>query len=350
MAAQNESPQRLIVGPWSHVGMRGDASYTLDADFGRDSVWGVQRYFAEQLRFFEAYLRDGGAPLDDPPVRIFVMGGGSGRRTAQGKLDHGGRWRDEHEWPLARAEAQTWHLGGDGSLSREAAAAAGARRFTYDPEHPVPTIGGNYCAVGELPSDGPGIEPMWARLLNPTLRLRNVLTPGPADQKEAPEFFAAREPYPRLSARADVLVYASEPLAEPVEVTGRAVVHLRVSSSAVDTDFTAKLVDVYPPNEDYPEGYDFLVCDSLIRCRYRNGFEREELMEPGQEYDVTIPLPPTSNLFAAGHRIRIDVSSSNFPRLDRNPNTGEPIGRHTQTVVAEQTVHGGRVVLPVIPQ
>jgi putative CocE/NonD family hydrolase len=349
MAAKNETPQRLIVGPWSHVGMRGDATWTLDVDFGPDSVWGVQHYFEEQLRFFEAYLREDGKPLSGPPVRIFVMGGGSGRRTALGKLDHGGRWRDEQEWPLARTTPETWYLGSDGLLSREQPAESEPRRFTYDPAQPVPTIGGNYCAVGELPADGPGIEPMWARLLNPTLRLRNVLTPGPADQKESPEFFASREPYPRLAERPDVLVYQTEPLAGPVEVTGRATVHLRISSSAPDTDFTAKLVDVYPPNEDYPDGYDLLLCDSIIRCRYRNGFEREELMEPGEQYDVSILLPPTSNLFPAGHRIRIDVSSSNFPRLDRNPNTGEPMGRHTHEVVAENAVHAGSVVLPVIP-
>jgi putative CocE/NonD family hydrolase len=214
----------------------------------------------------------------------------------------------------------------------------------------VPTIGGNYCAVGELPADGPGMEPMWARLLNPVLRLRNVLTPGAADQRESPEFFASRAPYPRLSERPDVLVYASEPLPEPLEVTGRVEVRLRVASSAPDTDFTAKLVDVHPPNEDYPDGYDMLLCDSIIRCRYRNGFDHEELMEPGEEVEVTILLPPTSNLFDAGHRIRVDVSSSNFPRLDRNPNTGEPIGRHTRMEVAEQTVFGGEAVLPVIPR
>jgi putative CocE/NonD family hydrolase len=190
---------------------------------------------------------------------------------------------------------------------------------------------------------------MWARLLNPTLRLRNVLTPGPADQKESPEFFASSEPYPRLSDRADVLVYQSEPLTEAIEVTGRATVRLRISSSVLDTDFTAKLVDVCPPNEDYPDGYDLLICDSIIRCRYRNGFETEELMEPGTVYDVEIQLPPTSSLFAVGHRLRVDVSSSNFPRLDRNPNTGEPIGRHTHEIVAENAVHSGSIVLPVIP-
>jgi hypothetical protein len=175
------------------------------------------------------------------------------------------------------------------------------------------------------------------------------MTPGPADQVESEAYFTARQPGRRLSARPDVLVYETEPLEERVEVTGRPVVRLRIASSAVDTDFTAKLIDVYPPNEDYPDGYDMLISDSIIRCRYRNGFEREELMEPGTEYEVTILLPPSSNLFAAGHRIRVDVSSSNFPRLERNPNTGEPIGRHTHTVEADQTVFGGTVELPVIP-
>jgi uncharacterized protein len=176
------------------------------------------------------------------------------------------------------------------------------------------------------------------------------MTPGPADQVESEAYFTARVPGRRLSDRADVLVYETEPLAEPVEVTGRGEVTLRIASSAVDTDFTAKLIDVYPPGDDYPDGYDMLINDSIIRCRYRNGFDSEELMEPGAEYEVRILLPPTSNLFAAGHRIRVDVSSSNFPRLERNPNTGEPIGRHTRMVAAEQTVFGGHVVLPVIPR
>jgi uncharacterized protein len=352
MQAKNEAPQRLIVGPWSHVGMRGDATFTLDVDFGEDARWGVRRYFEEQLAYFSRWLPDDapGHPADEAPVRIFVMGGGSGRRTEQGKLDHGGRWRDEQEWPLARAVPTTFHLHGDGSLSTEAPPAGdGSRTFVYDPEDPVPTIGGLYCAVGELPAVGEGLEPAWMRLLNPALLLRNIMTPGPADQVESEDYFTSRVPGRRLSERDDVLVYRTEPLARDVEVTGRAVVRLRISSSAVDTDFTAKLVDVHPPNEDYPDGYDMLVNDSIVRCRYRNGFEAEELMEPGTEYEVEISLPPTSNLFAAGHRIRVDVSSSNFPRLERNPNTGEPIGRHTRMVTAENSVHGGTVVLPVIP-
>jgi putative CocE/NonD family hydrolase len=357
MVNQSSSPQRLIVGPWSHVGMRGDATYTLDVDFGEAARWGVRHYFEQQLEFFNRWLPDEatGHPADEAPVKIFVMGGGSGRKTELGKLDHGGRWRDEHEWPPARAVPTTYYLHGDGSLRLDAPPAdGGPRRFTYDPENPVPTIGGNYCAVGELPPAGEGMEPAWMRLLNPALLLRNIMTPGPADQKESAEFFTAREPYRRLSERDDVLVYQTEPLVEAVEVTGPVEVELWIASSAVDTDFTAKLVDVYPPNEDYPEGYDMLINDSLIRTRFRDGFEHEVLMEPGTAYGVNLRLPPTSNLFAAGHRIRVDVSSSNFPRLERNPNTGEPVGRHTKMIKAEQTVFSdaarpSRVVLPVVP-
>ncbi len=357
MTEKNSAPARLVVGPWSHVGMRGDATYCHEVDFGLQSVWGVQRYFEEQLDFFDRWLPDDatGQPLAEAPVRIFVMGGGSGRKTAGGKLDHGGRWREEQEWPLARAVTTPFYLHGDGGLStEEPAAGALPRMFTFDPAHPVPTLGGLYCSIGELPADGPGMEPAWARLLNPVLRLRDLLTPGPVDQKESPAFFGSEPPYPRLSERPDVLVFETDPLTEPIEVTGPMEVRLWVSSSAVDTDFTAKVVDVHPANEDYPEGFDMLLNDSIIRCRYREGFDREVFLEPGVPVPVTITLPPTSNLFDVGHRIRVDISSSNWPRLDVNPNTGEPMGRHTHQVVAEQTVYldaerPSHILLPVIP-
>jgi putative CocE/NonD family hydrolase len=357
MADRNAAPQRLVIGPWSHVGMRGDATFCHDVDFGPQSVWGVGRYFEEQLEFFSRWLPDdaSGHPEHEAPVRIFVMGGGSGRKTAEGKLDHGGRWREEQEWPLARAIETPFYLHVDGSLSAEPSSGkAEPLRYSFDPAHPVPTIGGLYCAIGELPAEGAGMEQAWARFLNPVLRLRDLLTPGPADQKESPAYFGSEEPYPRISERPDVLVFQTEPLEEPVEVTGPVRVRLWVSSSAVDTDFTAKLVDVHPANDDYPEGYDMLLNDSVIRCRYRDGFEREVFMEQGVVYPVTITLPPTSNLFDVGHRIRLDVSSSNWPRLDVNPNTGEPMGRHTHRVVAEQSVHAdadhpSHVLLPVVP-
>jgi putative CocE/NonD family hydrolase len=195
---------------------------------------------------------------------------------------------------------------------------------------------------------------MWTRFLNPVLRLRNVLSPGPAHQAETPEVFGARPPYPALAERPDVLVFQTEPLQESVEVTGPALVRLWVGSTVPDTDFTAKLVDVYPPSDDYPRGYHMNLSDSLIRCRFREGWDREVFMEPGGVYAVEIALPPTSNLFAAGHRIRLDVSSSNFPRLDVNSNTGEPVGRHTHQRAAHQTVyadaeHPSHVVLPIVP-
>lgn len=361
MAAKNASPQRLIVGPWSHVGMRGESPVTHDVDFGKDSVWGVDRYFEEQRRFFDRWLRDEDDPKrlstsdDRPPVEIFVMGGGSGRRTSAGHLDHGGGWRGEHEWPIARRVETRFYLHGDGRLSElPPDGGVAPRSYRYDPADPVPTIGGNYAAVGELPAEGAAMEAAWARFLSPVLRLRNIMTPGPADQVETAEYFTAQHPYQRLSQRADVLVYQTEPLASPVEVTGPITVKLWVSSSAVDTDFTAKLVDVYPPNEDYPDGYDLLLCDSVIRTRFREGFDREVFLEPDQVVPVTISLPPTSNLFALNHRIRLDVSSSNFPRLERNPNTGEPIGRHTRMLVADQRVFSdadrpSHVVLPIVP-
>jgi putative CocE/NonD family hydrolase len=357
MARRNTAPQRLVVGPWSHVGMRGDASYTLDVDFGPESVWGVQRYFEEQLRFFDRWLRDAPNGVEDePPVRIFVMGGGSGRRLPSGKLDHGGRWRTEREWPLERTRWTTYYLHADGAL-REEPPAPGVSPLTYDfdPAHPVPSIGGLLCQIAELPEEGASDqESAWTRFLNPVLRLRNVLAPGPAHQKEEPGIFGAREPWPLLRDRPDVLAFESQPLVEPVELTGPITVHLWIASSAPDTDFTAKLVDVYPPSEDYPDGYHLGLCDSVIRCRYREGWEREVFLEPGVPARVTIALPPTSNLFAAGHRIRLDISSSCFPRLDVNPNTGEPMGRHTHHVVAHQTVfvdadRPSHVVLPVVP-
>ena len=352
MAAQNTAPQRLVIGPWSHVGMRGDATFCHEVDFGPDSVWGVDRYFAEQLEYFSRWLPDdaGGQPADEAPIRIFVMGGGSGRRTAEGKLDHGGRWRDEHEWPLARAVETALYLHGDGALSVHAPPTVAApRQFTYDPAHPVPTVGGIYCAVGELPSEGPGMEPAWSRFLHPVLRLRDVMTPGPADQREAEQFFGSEAPYRRLSERPDVLVFETEPLTEAIEVTGAIEVHLWISSSALDTDFTAKLIDVRP------DGYAMNLLDGIIRARYRDSASDPVPMEPGTPYRFTIDLWATSNVFLPGHRIRLEVSSSNFPRFDRNLNTGAPFGEGSAGVPARQSVYHQAdrpscVILPVIPR
>lgn len=356
MAEQNSTPQRLVMGPWNHVGMRGDSSFTGDVDFGSDSVWGVSRYFEEQRRFFDAWLRDESSGKEDgPPVSIFVMGGGTGRKTDEGKYHHGGRWCREWEWPLARTRSIQYHFHSQGLLSTdEPDEESSPLSFTYDPTNPVPTIGGSLCGIMELPEDDGDLDQMWSRFLSPVTRLRNIVIPGPAHQRESADVFGANSPYQLLADRPDVLVFQTSPLEEDLEVTGSAIVTLWISSSAPDTDFTAKLIDLAPSNDDYPDGYAMNLVDSVIRTRYRNSWEQEELMEPGAVYRVQIPLPPTSNLFQAGHRIRIDISSSNFPRLDLNPNTGESMGRHTHAVPARNTVYMDKqrpsgVLLPTIP-
>jgi len=140
-----------------------------------------------------------------------------------------------------------------------------------------------------------------------------------------------------LSTRNDILVFQTSPLDEDLEVVGPVTVKLFVSSSAPDTDFTAKLVDVYPPSADYPAGFDLNLTDGIVRARYRKSLEKAELMKPGEVTEVSIELYPTANLFKKGHRVRLDVSSSNFPRFDVNPNTGEPLNNHRRTAVAVNT-------------
>ena len=171
-------------------------------------------------------------------------------------------------------------------------------------------------------------------------RVEQIVVAGGWDQREREGLYGAKPPFNApLSTRHDVLVFQTERLERDVEVTGPIEVNLWVSSDAPDTDFTAKLIDVYPPNEDYPDGFALNISDSIFRMRYRDSWEKPSLMSAGGIYPVTIVLYPTSNVFAKGHRIRLDVSSSNFPRFDVNPNTGEPLGRNTHTHAALNTVH-----------
>jgi predicted acyl esterase len=324
-----------------------------DVDFGPAAHWGDAVYNQERLRWFDRWLKDRPTGIaDDPPVRIFVMGGGDGRRSAEGHLRHGGAWRSEREWPLARTRYTTFYLQPGGGLSNELPPAdALPVRFRHDPERPVPTIGGAVTGFYELVPPTPGMNLAY---LTPRAQMRSIVQDGPSHQKEEPGILATRPPHPPLAARSDVLVFQTAPLAEDVEITGPIRVKLWIASSAVDTDFTAKLLDVYPSSVDYPSGYHLNLVDSIIRTRYRDSWEKEELMRPGEVYAVQISLPPTSNLFKAGHRIRLDVASSNFPRFDVNPNTGEPVGRHTHSIVALNTVYLDRarpsqVILPIIP-
>ncbi|MGH2597873.1 MAG: CocE/NonD family hydrolase [Dehalococcoidia bacterium] len=333
LSRRKTKPVRLILGPWTH-GNR-SVTHAGDVDFGPEATLDghlAADYLELRRRWFDRWARDiDNGVAEEPPVRIFVMGGGSGRRTAEGRLEHGGRWRDEADWPLPGTRFTSYYLHGDGTLSPEAPAAQMApRAYTYDPRHPVPTIGGT------ISSGAP------------------VMEGGAFDQREEPRFFGSRPPYLPLATRPDVLVFQTPPLAEDLEVTGPIVVRLWVASDCPDTDFTAKLIDVHPPNEDYPQGFAMNLTDGILRMRYRNSWEQPSLMTPGEVYEITITPFPTSNLFVRGHRIRLDISSSNFPHFDINPNTGGPEGTDQSVRVATNTVYVDRgrpsqVVLPVIP-
>ena len=357
MAKKNTSPQRLILGPWNHVSMRGKgASFVGDVDFGPTANWGDEVLNAERFRWFDRWLKgvETGVENDDP-VRIFVMGGGEGDFDAAGRIRHGGGWRVEQEWPLDRAVETAYYLSADGGLGVSSPIAdSGETSWVHDPENPVPSISGNVTGFYEwivLPDDLDGAY------VPQRARMRSLIPDGPIHQKERESTVvpADRESgTPALLAdRADVNVFQTEPLEADVEVTGSMMVNLWISSDAIDTDFTAKLIDVYPPSEEYPEGFHLPLEDSIRRARFRDGFASEELMTPEEVYELQIELPPVSNRFVKGHRIRVDISSSNFPRFDVNPNTGEPIGRHTRTQKATNTVytdrdHSSHIVLPIV--
>ena len=294
--------QRLLVGPWGHIGYSLPTSDGCgDLDFGPEAEID---FMEMQKRWFGHWLKgeDTGI-MDEAPVRIFVMGEN--------------RWRDEQEWPLARTEYTPWYLhsggsanslNGDGALSPESPAIEPPDRYVYDPNDPVPSLGGN-----------------------------NLIIPrGAFDQRPA-------------EVRDDVLVYTGEVLSEDLEVTGPLRVTLWATSSAVDTDFTAKLVDVYP------DGYAQNLQDGMIRARYRDSASDPKLLTPGQAYRYEIDLWATSHVFLAGHSIRIEISSSCFPRFDRNPNTGTPVESESNLVPAAQMVlhdaqHPSYITLPVIPR
>lgn len=294
--------QRFLVGPWPHTANPGQK--TGDLDFGPQAKIDLDRL---QLRWLDYWLKgvDDGI-LSEPPVRIFAMG--------QNK------WRTEDQWPPARMQPVKYYLhsggranslSGDGTLSTTLADREAYDRFVYSPENPVRTKGGS------LPGTTPALEP------------------GPFDQRD-------------VEQREDVLVYTSDAVTAELEVTGPLTVTLYASSSAKDTDFTAKLLDVHP------DGRTYNLADGIVRARYRESNQTPTFIEPGRVYAYTIDLVATSNVFLKGHRIRLEISSSNFPRFDRNPNTGQPFGQDAQLTTATQIIYHDRarpsqLVLPVVP-
>jgi putative CocE/NonD family hydrolase len=298
--------QRLVVAIGGHSGWGrkvGDVDFGPDAPFDENELvleWYDYLFLGKQNQFADAAH----------PVKVFVMGKNE--------------WRSFSAWPPPEAKSTKYSLRsigrantaeGTGRLIREGewyeARSDSADHFTYDPANPVPTVGGPLCC------DAPH------------------LPPGPRDQKD-------------VEARPDVLVYSTEPLQQDVNVTGPVTFEFYASSTAVDTDFTAKLVDVYP------DGFARNVTEGILRASYRDSNTTSTLLVPGKIYKLTIDMAATSNVFLKGHKIRLEISSSNFPRFDRNLNTGKSAAESGEFVNATQTIyhdgaHPTALILPIIP-
>jgi putative CocE/NonD family hydrolase len=268
-----------------------------------------------------------------PPVRFFMMGGGDGKRGAGGRLNHGGRWLASDCWPPKGVVSKPIYLADGGKLSfREPTEKQSSRTYRYDPRNTVSSNG--RCIVPFGPSARAGFRGM-----------------GPRDQMDLETLPGHGTPGKPIAERADVLTYQSAPLTKELRIAGDLAVCLWVSSDAPDTDFFVKLIDLYPSSPDYPQGYAFPVSEGILRARYRESFERPVLLQPGQLYRLRIPLEPAANLFKTGHRIRVDICSSNFPNFDINPNTGNPNDRQPRiavNTVYHQLDHASFIELPVL--
>jgi len=294
--------QRLLVTIGGHAGSSqkiGDLDFGPAAPFDEDAI---------TLDWYDHLFKNLANQFAGPKrVKIFVMGSN--------------QWRDEDDWPLARARDTRYFLHsagkantatGDGFLSTTPPQSENADKLTYDPANPAPTVGGPLCCDSTR------------------------LQPGPRDQKE-------------VEVRQDVLVYSTPALADDLEVTGPVHVELFANSSTRDTDFTAKLVDVSP------DGSADNVTEGIIRGRYRNSQQTPDPIKPGETYRFTIDLWSTSNLFRRGHRLRLEISSSNFPRFDRNTNTGDDLAHATRLVSAVNTIRHDKeypsaLILPIVPK
>jgi hypothetical protein len=305
-------PNRVLMGPWSHE--EEVETFRGDVDLGPASVTVIREH---DLAFYDRFLKDEADGWDDrPPLELFVMGANE--------------WRGEHEWPLARTEFTPWYLhsggrantlSGDGRLGLDAPGnGEPADHYSYDPEDPVPTVGGNNS------------------VLTMTQGAQTPILPGPRDQRV-------------LERRDDVLCYTSEELDRDLDVVGPIEMVLYAASSAKDTDFIVRLSDVYP------NGKAIFLAEGMLRARYRGSAAGEsvELLEPNEVAEYRIRCYPAANVFRRGHRLRLDVTSSSFPRFSRNLNTGEDVGTGTRMQVAHQTVlhtsaYPSHVLLPVLPE
>ncbi|MDO9765992.1 CocE/NonD family hydrolase [Glaesserella parasuis] len=249
-------------------------------------------------------------------IQVFMMGGGSGKKDEQGKMQHGGEWIYSTAYPFPESTSQKWYLQKDMRL-RQSLSEPAIHRFQSDPNNPVPTIG------GAITSGKP------------------VFVGGAFDQRELPDFFGSKQNNLPLSARHDVLVYQTDILEEDITLVGEVKIKLFIDSDAPDADFTAKLIDVYPPNEDYPQGYAMNITDGILRARYRESWREPKLLKQGEIVEVTIRPFESCNIFKKGHRLRLDIAGSNFPHFDCNPNSGEPEGFASVKRIATNQIHIG---------
>ncbi|MGQ9486571.1 MAG: CocE/NonD family hydrolase [Armatimonadota bacterium] len=288
--------QKLVMGPWTHSVFQEKAGELTYPNAKNPPVTAHDMW-----KWFDHYLKGVDNGIDrEPAVVYYVMGDVTDRKAP------GNEWRTANRWPPVDATPTPFYLHPNRSLSVQKPAQGGMLGYTYDPNDPVPTVGGP----------------------------RLTLPAGAMDQRQ-------------VESRPDVLVFTSEPLREPLEVTGRVKVVLWASSDAPDTDFVAKLCDVYP------DGRSFNVCEGTLRARFREGFTKEKLMEPGRVYRFEIDLWSTSIVFNKGHRIRVHVTSSNAPAFDPNPNTGEPFRASERTRPAHNTIYmdarrASHILLPVV--
>ena len=345
--------QFLMIGPGIHGGPNFDSRYCGDVDMGPKATIAnnlAKNRHAMMLAFYDRWLKGIANEFDTAPkIRIFVMGGGGGGKTAEGRLLHGGDWRTLPNWPPPQSTPTDFYLQPAGKLSAGSPPAQdqAASTFVFNPDKPLPTIAGNVSSLTEnLP-----LSPL-VKMPDPTTHRRAIVIQGAADQVTRSDLHCEAPFGVPLAQRADVLVFETEPLAEPIAVIGDVEVELFLSSTSPDTDLFAMLLDIYPASKDWPSGYRMNITDGLMRVRYRESMAKPKLMTPGEVVKVRFPLYPTANLFDRGHRIQLLVSSSSFPRFDVNPNTGEPIGRHTRTFVSYNSIHhssnhASRLILPV---
>jgi uncharacterized protein len=329
MVRMKRKHQHLLIGPWIHNNFDPSCG---EANFGYrgGNLKGYDDYLNLELRWFDRWMKDDKTADLGKPVSIFVMGGGDGKKE-NGRLNHGGRWEYWDAWPPADSKPTKYYLHARGGLSQAKPDAKGSSTsYTYDPRNTVSSNTRCFIGYGPLTKKG-GLG-------------------GPYDQIELETLPGHGMPGMPIASRPDVLVFQTEALKTDVEIAGDIKLVLDVSSDAPDTDFFVRLIDVYPTNADYPQGFAFPVSDGVLRARYRNSFARPALMEPGKVYRLEIPLEPSANLFKAGHRIRIQICSSNFPAFDINRNTGDPHDRRwriAQNTVWHDAVHASCIVLPV---